>query len=400
MVRGPKEDRMFTDFSASIPPFIADEEWIPAAPSTGISDEAVASIVRLDATAGKVLAPLTSFLLRNEAQSSSKIEQVVTTQVDLARAMLNIKASESARSTVAAAEAISTLIQSASDGDPADPSSLCASHLSLMKDDPHDAHYAGTFRDLQNWIGGSDYSPRGAVHVPPEPARVLALMDDLRKFCQRDDVPVLAQAAIAHAQFESIHPFTDGNGRVGRALINAILRSRGLTRTAVIPLASAFAARREWYFSLVNSYRAGKAGLFVDYLSRCAIVACHEAEESAELLSKMPPRWREAADSRRGSTADRLVDDLLGVPLLTIETVVHRLGVSRTAATTAIARLEDAGVLVQVGRGQRNQAWAAEDVLDETESLVQRIEADRDRLLTPQIADHLRHEGLLGPLTG
>ena len=387
---------MFTSFHASIPPFIADESWVPGAQSSALGEEAVAAIVRLDATAGQVLAPLTSFLLRNEAQSSSKIEQVNSTQDDLARATLGIKSSDDARATVAAADAITTLIDAAAHGNPADTTAITDSHRALMKDDVTDGPHAGHLRTLQNWIGGSDHTPRNAIHVPPAPEHVPALMADLHAFCERRDLPALAQAAIAHAQFETIHPFTDGNGRVGRALINAVLRYRGLTRTAIVPIASAFAARREWYFSLVKTYRTGIAGLFVDYLATCSIVACAEAAESARLLQDLPARWMDAVNPRAGSAAGKIIDSLLETPLLTIETAVGRLGVSRTGATTAINKLEDAGVLRSVGRGKRYQAWAAGDVLDETESLVQRIEAARADLLTPPIASHLAAEGLAG----
>ncbi|MFC7403261.1 Fic family protein [Citricoccus sp. GCM10030269] len=394
--RGPKEDRIFSEYQATIPPFIAGLDWPQGAETSALSDEAVAAVVRLDATAGQVLAPLTGFLLRNEAQSSSKIERVQASQIDLARASLGIKANEDARTTVAAAEAISLLINSVANTGIVDLQSLLASHYSLMREDKIDAEYAGKLRTVQNWIGGSDYTPRNAIHVPPAPERVPELMDDLVAFCNRRDLPVMAQAALAHAQFESIHPFTDGNGRIGRALINAELRFRGTTGAAIIPLASAFAARRQWYFSLINVYRQGYAGLFVQYLCRCAVLACEEAAASAETLSSLPSTWRESAPARGGSAVERMIDDLLDAPLLTIETVVDRLGVSRTAATSAISRLEDAGVLRFVGRGRRDQAWAAGDVLDETESLVLRIEEGRARLLTPAVERHLISEGLIG----
>ena len=118
-----------------------------------------------------------------------------------------------------------------------------------MADDPQERAYAGRPREMQNWIEGSDHSPRNATYVPPPPRTVDDYMDDLLAFANRTDIGVLAQAAIAHAQFESIHPFTDGNGRIGRALINTILRKRGATRRVVVPLASAIVARRESYFA-------------------------------------------------------------------------------------------------------------------------------------------------------
>ena len=126
-----------------------------------------------------------------------------------------------------------------------------------MHDDALESAAAGELRTVQNWIGGSDFSPRGALYIPPPPETVPGYMDDLVTFADRSDMPALLQAAIAHAQFESIHPFTDGNGRIGRALINTILRRRGATTRVVVPLASALVARRENYFDALGSYRSG-----------------------------------------------------------------------------------------------------------------------------------------------
>lgn len=394
--QGPKEDRMFTSFTASIPPNIAAEIWVPDSELSTLCEQAVVAITRLDATAGMLLAPLTGFLLRNEAQSSSKIEFVEAPQIDIARATLGIRASDNAKSTIAAAAAIENLIQSSETQNPADATAIAAAHTILMKDDPYETRYAGKIRDIQNWIKGSDYSPRNAVHVPPAPERVQALMADLQVFCGRKDIPALAQAALAHAQFESIHPFTDGNGRIGRALINAILRHRGLTQTAVIPIASAFAARRDWYFELVNTYRTGQGALFVEFLASSAIVVCQEAEASAQTLSEMPNNWREIVNPRSGSAADNIIDSLLATPLITVESVSQRLGISNTAASAGIQKLDEAGVLRSVGRGSRDRAWSAGDVLDETESLVLRIGEHRERLLTSNVRAHLASAGLLG----
>lgn len=136
---------------------------------------------------------------------------------------------------------------------------------------------------MQNWIGGRDHSPRNAVHVPPPPATVARYMNDLVSFANRDDIQTLAQASIAHAQFESIHPFTDGNGRIGRALVNTILRRRGVTTTVVIPVASALVARREWYFDLLGAYRAGDAEPLVRGFTTGAALAAHESLEAGVL---------------------------------------------------------------------------------------------------------------------
>lgn len=129
-----------------------------------------------------------------------------------------------------------------------------------MVGDPHEKAYAGRLRDMQNWIGGSDWSPREALYVPPPPRTVEDYMADLVRFANRHDLGVMEHAAIVHAQFESIHPLTDGNGGIGRALINTVFPRRGATRRVVIPLASAVVARREDYFAALGAHRTGDVG--------------------------------------------------------------------------------------------------------------------------------------------
>jgi len=157
---------------------------------------------------------------------------------------------------VAATTALDEMIDDVAPGGGVNLPMITSAHLALMRDDRGESRYAGRLRDMQNWIGGSDHSPRGALYVPP-PETVADYLADLLVYLNRDDVPALVQAAIAHAQFESIHPFTDGNGRIGRALINTVLRRRGVTTRVVIPLASALVAHRDRYFDLLTDYRGG-----------------------------------------------------------------------------------------------------------------------------------------------
>lgn len=386
---------MFTQFEASLPQKIAGLEWSAPADSAGLLERAVVELARLDVVAGQILSPLSSFLLRNEAQSSSKIERVFTSQDELAKAALGLKSSAGATETLAAAEAIEDLIASSSTGNPASAPALNSAHHRLMRHDLLDAKHAGAWRTMQNWIGGSDHSPRGAVHVPPPAEDVADYMADLEAFVARSDLPALAQAALAHAQFESIHPYTDGNGRIGRALINAILRKRGITVSTIVPIASAFAAKREWYFALVNEYRTGDVDLFVDFLAASALLAASEALVSADRLRQLPEVWAAAAPSRAGSAASTLVGSLLEHPLVTAESAARIAGVSDLAARTAISTLERAGVLRSISDRKRDRAWAAGDVLDEAESLVGRIAEQPQRLLTPRVATFLTTQGLL-----
>jgi Fic family protein len=371
--RPPREDREFTEVTVSLPPMIADLWFSPGRETIVALEEAAVAVASLDVTAGTRMAAISGFLLRSEAVSSSKIEHVDANRDDYARAMIGLKASADARSMVAAADAVQGMINDAGHTGVIRVEAMLAAHHTLMKDDPVDAAYAGKFRDVQNWIGGSDYSPRGAIHVPPPPELVPGLMEDLFAFCNRTDVPIMAQAAIAHAQFESIHPFTDGNGRIGRALIGAISRRRKLTRNTVTPIASAMVADVNRYFSLVNNYRTGDVDPFVLYLARSAVHASDAARESVAALDALPAMWMDMARPRKGSSGEKIIPWLLERPVFEAHNAAHAAGVAETSVYGALDRLTDAGVLTQISQNKRSRAWAATEVLDEVDRLNKRL---------------------------
>lgn len=371
--RPPREDREFTEVMVSVPPKIAECWFEPGRETIVALEEAAVAVASLDVTAGSRMAAISGFLLRSEAVSSSKIEQVDANRNDYAKAMIGLRASDNAKSMVAAAEAVQMMITDAGTTGEIRMEAILAAHRALMKDDPVDAAYAGKIRDMQNWIGGSDYSPRGAIHVPPPPERVPGLMADLMAFCNRTDVPIMAQAAIAHAQFESIHPFTDGNGRIGRALIGAISRRRRLTRNTVTPIASAMVADVDRYFALVNNYRNGVADPFVLYLARCAVHASEAAAESVKALDALPAMWLELARPRKNSADAKIIPWLLERPVFEAHSAAYVAGVEERSVYGALERLTTAGVITQITTSLRNRAWAATEVLDEVDRLNARL---------------------------
>lgn len=371
-VRGPREDRQLTEIQVSLPPYIAELDAAMPGPVLAAAEAAVVSIATLDARFGDQLSTFGSFLVRSEAVSSSRIEQHSATLDDLAKATIGLKASGDAMLTLAAARAVQQMVDAAASGTISLDDVLNA-HRKLLGDDIRDGRYAGKLRTVQNWIGGSDYSPRGAIHVPPPPESVDGYMDDLLRFVNRADIPVLVQAGIAHAQFESIHPFTDGNGRIGRALINAILRRRGVTTRLVVPIASALVADVEQYFARVNAYRDGHAGQFVAHLAQATAHAADEAQTSARLFAELPSMWRAEVRPRAGSATAKVIDILLESPVLDIEIAALRTGAGHSSVYDALARLTAAGVLHEVTRSKRDRAWAATDVLAEIDALNARL---------------------------
>lgn len=371
--RVPREDRLVDEIKVAIPPKIASLDYAPTMEVILESEKATAKIASLNTESGHQLAAVSGFLLRSEAVSSSKIEHVNAERNDFAKATAGLKASKEAHSIVAATMAIQKMIERASDG-AISLDSVLEAHRILMKDDPVDARYAGKIRDVQNWIGGSDYSPRGAMHVPPPYEMVPELLEDLLQYANRDDVPVMVQAAVAHAQFESIHPFTDGNGRIGRALIGAILRRRNLTTGPVIPIASAMVANVSRYFELVNNYRRGEVTEFVLYLCRSAVHAVESSNESIEALRALPDEWRALAGTSRNSAADKIIGKLLDYPVIDSYQASVFAGVKETSVYYALDQLVECGVLTLVSQSKRYRAWAAVDVLDEVDRLNARLQ--------------------------
>jgi Fic family protein len=369
----PREDRMVTEIKASLPPRTIDIDYYPERATLVLLEEAAVAVASLDAVSSAPMRAISGFLLRSESVSSSKIERVDAQREDYARAIVGLKASSAARSTAAATDAIQAMIAHAGASRMVTLDALLKAHHILMRDDAQDSSYAGKIRDVQNWIGGSDYSPRGAVHIPPPADMVPELLDDVVAFANRSDMPVIAQAALAHAQFESIHPFTDGNGRIGRALINAIIRRRGLAERTVTPTASAMVADVSRYFTLVNNYRAGDADSFVAYLAECSVRAVRASKESIAALGQLPELWRGRAKPRKGSADEKLIAHLAETPVFDAQTAASIAGVGVESVYRALTRLVDAEVISPITRSARDRAWAAHDVLDEVDRLAERL---------------------------
>jgi Fic family protein len=371
---GTRADRMLGEISVSLPPLIAALEVpVNSALATDV-ESAVREIAALDSSSGEVLDALGVLLLRTESVASSKIERIQASMEDYARALHGVKTNSAAVSMVAATKALTIMVDSVGQTHRIDLETITKAHAALMADEPSERDYAGRLRTMQNWIGGSDHSPRAALYIPPPPDTVANYLDDLLEFSNRDDLPALVQAAIAHAQFESIHPFTDGNGRIGRALINSILRRRQITTKVVVPLASALAAHRDRYFDLLTAYREGDPGQILSSFATSARIAARESRKTATRLGEVPSTWKAmTGPMRRDNASGALLTHLLGRPILSAEDARVLLGTSTSASYAAIERLADAGILRPLTARKRNQVWGAVLVLDELDDLGVRI---------------------------
>lgn len=372
--RGTREDRMLREITVSLPPMIADLDVHLDPALTADMENAVREITILDRSRAEDLTALTRLLLRTESVASSKIEEIEASATDYARALHGNKSNASAVSMVAATRALENMVHGVDDNHAVTLAAITDAHRALMAEDPYEASYAGRIRDVQNWIGGSDHSPRGALYVPPPAATVASYMTDLVSYANRTDLPALAQAAIAHAQFESIHPFTDGNGRIGRALVNTILRKRGTTRNVVVPIASALVSKKDSYFELLADYRRGDVRPIVTAFTAASMAAAQESQITANRLAQTPERWRlQLGTVRSGSATAKLLELITRNPVLTSQDAASLIDAPQSGVYSAVARLTEAGILVPLTRRVRDQVFGAQAILDELDDLSVRI---------------------------
>ena len=230
-----------------------------AGPEAADVADAERAILELDRSA-KALAnteALARLLLRAESVNSSKIEGLEVSprrllRADAARAHGEEPTDVTATEVLGNIDAMNYAIDAINRGKTFSLDLLREVHRRLLASTPL-VKIGGIIRTTQNWIGGSSYNPCSASYVPPPPELVHDLLIDLCDFCNGDELPVVVQAALAHAQFEAIHPFADGNGRVGRAIIHMVFRRRRLTASITPPVSLVLATMSKDYVAGLNA---------------------------------------------------------------------------------------------------------------------------------------------------
>jgi Fic family protein len=371
----PPRHRRACEYEAFIPDLVSGSTFDLPGEVAGVVSEAEKAITDLNAGAGPALTPLARLLLRTESIASSRVEGLQVGTRDLARA--EAKGSTGRRVSSEAAEILANIdamqfaIEEAASIEPS-LQTFTDIHLELMKRAPNSA-IAGKVRERQNWIGGNDYTPCGAAFVPPPHEEVGPLLADLAGFVRDDALPPLVQAALAHAQFETIHPFEDGNGRTGRALIHVILRRRGLAPSFVPPISVVFARTKDAYIRGLTMFREGDVAGWIESFAVSAVRAATLGEGYVERVRALQDRWREQlrreVDPRSDAAAWAVIDVLPAHPVITVPVAVAATGRTRPAVTNGIDHLVTAGVLTPVSGAARNRSWEAIGLLDLIEAL-------------------------------
>ena len=354
-------------YRAAVVPRIADRHPVLDPAVHTAAEEAVGEIARFDARTGHDLTPSAAILLRTESASSSRIEQLTSGAKAIAVAELGGPSTRNAEAVVGNVHAMQAALDLA---DAPTPDAILAMHGALLRDS--DPDMAGRWRTAQVWVGGDSYGPHGAEYVAPVADDVPALVEDLVRFARRDDVPGLVLAAVAHAQFETIHPFPDGNGRVGRALVHALLRHHGITRSVTVPVSAGLLTDVDGYFAALTAYRDGDPNPVVTAFTRGTIAALTNATALVAELRAIRAGWQDTVRARADAGAWRVADLLLRQPVLDSPLVGRELGVPPQNAVRVLAPLIEAGVLTEFTGQKRNRMWQAREVLDALDAFATR----------------------------
>ncbi len=378
---GPsRKDNRGCEYEAYVPDMLVGRNFMIDGEVAADIADAEAAIARLNVEATSLVdtEALARILLRAESVASSRIEGLEIgarrlLRAEAARVLGDDPSDITAVEVLANIDAMVYGIDAVGPGDLVTVELLLEIHRRLLIGTRLE-EYGGRFREKQNWIGGSAYNPCSAAFVPPPPEYVEGLIVDLVAFSNEDSLPAVTQAAIAHAQFETIHPFVDGNGRTGRALVHLILRRRGVAPRILPPVSLVLATWAQDYIDGLTASRyrgpatskGASEGINL-WIGRFA-TACKRAVDDATSFEQQARRiessWRERLGRVRArSAADLLLGVLVGAPVVTVKGAAEIVGRSFIQTNEAIQRLVDAGILKQVTVGRRNRAFEAPEII-------------------------------------
>jgi Fic family protein len=341
--------------------------------SIEFSAEATLSLAEASRSLGTVpalpVAGVASVLYRSESSASSLIEGVgpgprrILAAEIAGEAEINDELARRVVSNLAALrDAIKTSI-------PASPVDILRWHMLLMEGHPGMApEMIGAYRTEQNWIGGDASGPRGAEFIPPRPQEVVGLIEDLVAFCARTDITPVAHAAVAHARFEVIHPFIDGNGRVGRMLFQQLLQRR-LKLSTPVPVSVPWSQDTDRYIEGLRSFQEGDIDKWLVFASLSVIDAVDWMTEIAGKITTLIADFQARLDTRGESVTARVIDDLPQHPIVDTQSVAARYGVTPQTAHSSLLRLEESGIVSERAfsrrrKGRPRRAFAATELID------------------------------------
>ena len=238
-------------------------------------------------------------------------------------------------------------------------------HERLMRGVRGDVAAPGEFRRSQNWIGPPGCTLNDATYVPPPPSELMACLNSWERFLYDERLPPLVHAALVHSQFEAIHPFLDGNGRVGRLIITLLLVKRDIIPSPLLYLSAYFEATQEEYYArLLGVTERGEWEEWLTYFVRGVALQSEDAVTKIQRIDDLLSQWKREVSGSRSQFPEKVLDLFSENPFWTLRGIAGRLEVAFTTAQRAIDRLKVMDAVTQVGEARRNRVYCAEAILD------------------------------------
>ena len=354
-------------YRAAVPPAIAGRIPMLSEDAQREAEDAANELTRFDAELGERVASFAPVLLRSEAASSSQIENLTASARAIFSAELGVRRSRNAEEIAANTHAMRAALVLADD---LSATAILEMHRVLMEEQPR--HTPGQWRDEPVWIGTRSDSPQGAEYVAPRHERIPALIEDLVRFMRETAAAPVIAVAVAHAQFETIHSFSDGNGRTGRALAQAMLRHRGVTRNVAVPVSAGLLADVSGYHAALGAYRTGDVEPVVRQFSLASFRSVANARRLVTDIDRIRRGWDTQLVARKNSNAWKLLDVLTRRPVLNSATAAAELGVKQPNVYPPLRKLTEAGIVKSKNEHQLGPFWCSDDVLAAIDAFAER----------------------------
>lgn len=352
------KSKILSTYESAIPDTIADKNISLSPELDATISDLIVNITRFDVLQSQKGYAFPSMLLRSESAASSQIENLTSSIRNIALAELGSKVPQNAQliaGNVAAMHSALNLTDTLS------IPSILEIHKTLIE--PTHADFAGALRNQSVWIGGSSYSPHGAVFIPPHESLINYYLEDLISYSARIDVNPIVKAAIMHAQFETIHPFIDGNGRTGRTLLHKSLRDDGILQTVTLPISAGLLNNTNEYMKSILSFQEGDPIPIIKQISYALELAINIGYKASNEVTTIVKQWEEIINERKSSSIWKIIYIIIEQPVINSKYLENRLGLTLRASNKLINRAIEYGMLRRIGSEQRGIFYQSDEII-------------------------------------
>ncbi|MDR0854467.1 MAG: Fic family protein [Clostridiales Family XIII bacterium] len=350
--------RIKSTYQSSLPLEIKKLDVITDKKLALMIDETLVLMARFDAIQSVSRFNFPAMLLRSESSASSQIENLTSSIRNVAMAELSEKAPKNAQLIAGNVSAMKKALELSSE---ISVSTILQIHKALIA--PTKEDFAGNIRDEQVWVGGSPYSPHDAIFVPPHHSLIAAYLDDLVLYSKRTDINPIVKAAVIHAQFETIHPFIDGNGRTGRVLIHDILKLERVLLTATLPISAGLLHNIDDYMNALRRYQAGDPLPIILQITKALELAVNIGFAVTNKVEAILKSWEDSILEKKTSGIRQMIHLLVEQPVVNAKYLSERLEITDRAARNMLSRAVDYGILRRLGNEHRGVFFQADEII-------------------------------------